>query len=136
MLSDSRKAQHNSLAHHRAELLFAELSIGQKLRKDPALPVAAKRQTCREPSRPGSALASSASCPPLAPDQTMLSKVDAQRECIRRWRALPREQRSTNEQASAFAASLLEEIVFPTSGDGCHFIRGWIQRDLQLRGGL
>jgi uncharacterized protein YozE (UPF0346 family) len=66
----------------------------------------------------------------------MLSKLDAERECIRRWRALPREQRSTNEQAGSFAASLFEEIIFPTSGDRYHFIRGWIQRDLQLRGGL
>jgi hypothetical protein len=33
MFSDSRKAQRNSFAHHRADLLFAKLSIGQKLGK-------------------------------------------------------------------------------------------------------
>ena len=63
-------------------------------------------------------------------------KTEAERESIRRWRELPREQRSTNNQAAAFAASLMDEIVFPTSGDRYNFIRGWLQRDLQLRGGL
>jgi len=63
-------------------------------------------------------------------------KADAERECIRRWRALPREQRSTLDQAAAFATSLVGEVDFPTSGDRAHFIRGWLLRDLQLRGGL
>lgn len=63
-------------------------------------------------------------------------KADAERECIRLWRALPREQRSTADQAAAFAAKLVDSIDFPTSRDRLHFIRGWLQRDLQLRGGL
>ena len=63
-------------------------------------------------------------------------KIDAERECIRRWRNLPKEQRSNYDQAAAFAASLLDEIDFPTSGDRYHFIRGWLQRDFQLRGTL
>lgn len=63
-------------------------------------------------------------------------KAEAEQECIRRWRALPRDQRSTQAQAAAFAATLLDEIDFSTSGDRAHFIRGWLQRDLQLRGGL
>jgi hypothetical protein len=66
----------------------------------------------------------------------MLPKAEAERECIRRWRELPRGERATNDQAAAFATSLMDEIVFPTSGDRYHFIRGWLQRDLQLRGGL
>jgi uncharacterized protein YozE (UPF0346 family) len=63
-------------------------------------------------------------------------KLDAERECIRRWRALPRDQRATLAQAAAFATTLMDEIDFPTSGDRYHFISGWLQRDLQLRGGL
>lgn len=66
----------------------------------------------------------------------MLLKIDAERECIRRWRELPKGERSTNDQAAAFATSLVEEIVFVTSGDRYSFIRGWLQRDLELRGGL
>ena len=60
-------------------------------------------------------------------------KSEAEREVIRRWRELPKYQRSTGEQATAFATSLMEDIVFPTSGDRYHFIRGWLQRDLVLR---
>lgn len=66
----------------------------------------------------------------------MMQKADAERECIRRWRELPRSERSTPAQANAFAASLVGEVTFETSGDRAHFIRGWLQRDLQLRGGL
>lgn len=63
-------------------------------------------------------------------------KVDAEQQCIRRWRALPKDQRTTSDQAAAFAKSLMSEVTFATSGDRYHFIRGWLQRDLQLRGGL
>ena len=63
-------------------------------------------------------------------------KAEAEREAIRRWRELPRGQRATNEQADAFALLLMAELIFTTSGDRYHFIRGWLQRDLLLRGGL
>lgn len=66
----------------------------------------------------------------------MLLKADAERECIRRWRELPKGERATNVQAAAFATSLMDEIVFVTSGDRYSFIRGWLQRDLKLRGRL
>jgi hypothetical protein len=66
----------------------------------------------------------------------MLLKSEAERECIRRWRELPKAERATNEQAAAFATSLTDEILFVTSGDRYRFIRDWLQRDLQLRGGL
>ena len=66
----------------------------------------------------------------------MMLKAEAERECIRRWRELPREQRQTGVQAAAFATALMDDITFATSGDRYHFIRGWLQRDLQLRGGL
>jgi hypothetical protein len=65
-----------------------------------------------------------------------MTKSEAERECIRRWRDLPRAERATLDQAAVFAASLMAEMDFPTSGDRGHFIRGWLQRDLQLRGGL
>jgi hypothetical protein len=65
-----------------------------------------------------------------------MTKMEAERECIRRWRDHPREKRSTNEQAAIFATMLMEDIAFTTSGDRYSFIRGWLQRDLLLRGGL
>lgn len=63
-------------------------------------------------------------------------KTEAEKECIRRWRDLPRQERSTKEQAASFAARLMEHVDFPTSGDRLGFIRGWLERDLLLRGGL
>ena len=66
----------------------------------------------------------------------LLSKSEAERECVRRWRELPRSERSTPAQADSFATLLLEQIDFATSGDRAHFIRAWLQRDLQLRGRL
>jgi hypothetical protein len=66
----------------------------------------------------------------------MMAKMEAERECIRRWRELPKPERSTADQASHFATRLLEDISFATSGDQHSFIRGWLQRDLLLRGGL
>jgi hypothetical protein len=66
----------------------------------------------------------------------VMLKSEAERECIRRWRELPRAERATNSQAAAFAASLVDEMIFVTSGDRYRFIRGWLERDLELRGGL
>jgi hypothetical protein len=63
-------------------------------------------------------------------------KAEAERECIRRWRELPRSERARNDQAASFATTLLADIDFPTSADRLSFIRGWLQRDLLLRGGL
>ncbi len=65
-----------------------------------------------------------------------MQKMEAERECIRRWRELPKGQRATNEQAADFATMLMADIDFTTSGDRYSFIRGWLQRDLSLRGGL
>ena len=66
---------------------------------------------------------------------TML-KAEAEKECVRRWRDLPRQERATNDQAALFATVLMGDIDFSTSGDRYGFIRGWLQRDLLLRGGL
>ena len=65
-----------------------------------------------------------------------MTKPEAEKECIRRWRELPRSQRATNDQANAFASALMEDIVFPTSADRLRIISGWLQRDLELRGRL
>ena len=65
-----------------------------------------------------------------------MTKGEAEIECIRRWRELPKPERTTLDQAAAFAAALLPEVDFSTSGNRAHLIRGWLQRDLQLRGGL
>ena len=42
----------------------------------------------------------------------------------------------TQDQAASFAMVLMESVMFETSGDRYSFIRGWLQRDLSLRGGL
>lgn len=66
----------------------------------------------------------------------MMLKAEAEIECIRRWRSLPKRERATNDHAASFATLLLNDVDFPTSGDRYAFIRGWLQRDLTLRGGL
>ena len=66
----------------------------------------------------------------------MMLKSEAERECIRRWRELPKTERATNSQAAAFAASLMGENLFVTTGDRYRIICGWLERDLLLRGGL
>jgi hypothetical protein len=63
-------------------------------------------------------------------------KAEAERECIRRWRDLPRGLRLTKDQAASFARVLMDDVEFDTSGDRYAFISGWLQRDLLLRGGL
>jgi hypothetical protein len=63
-------------------------------------------------------------------------KAEAEQEAIRRWRELPRHERKTDEQAAAFALTLMDDIVFDTSADRYQFIKRWLQRDLSLRGGL
>lgn len=70
------------------------------------------------------------------PECPAMLKADAERECIRRWRDLPKGLRSTQGQAASFARVLMDEIEFDTSGDRYAFITGWLQRDLLLRGGL
>jgi hypothetical protein len=65
-----------------------------------------------------------------------MTKGEAERECIRRWRELPKPERATLEQATTFAHSLVAEMDFSTSRDQGQVIRTWLQRDLQVRGGL
>jgi hypothetical protein len=63
-------------------------------------------------------------------------KIDAEREAIRRWRELPRAERKTDEQAAAFAMKIKDEIPFESSRDPYQVVKGWLRRDLELRGGL
>jgi hypothetical protein len=63
-------------------------------------------------------------------------KVEAEKEAIRRWRELPRHERKDADQAASFAMTLLGDIDFPTSADRYQIIKGWLQKDLALRGGL
>lgn len=61
---------------------------------------------------------------------TELSKDEAHREAIRRWRALPAEDRQTHVQASVFAAALAEELDFRTMTNRRRLIEAWLIEDL------
>jgi hypothetical protein len=59
-------------------------------------------------------------------------KADAERECIRRRRDLPKGLRSTQGQATSFAGVLMDDVGFETSGA----TPSSAERDLLLSGGL
>jgi hypothetical protein len=61
---------------------------------------------------------------------TELTKDQARREAIRRWRALPTEDRQTHMQASVFAAGLVEELDFRTMTNRRKLIEAWLIEDL------
>ena len=61
---------------------------------------------------------------------TELSKDEARREAIRRWRALPAEERQTTVQAGVFAAGLAEELDFRTMTNRRKLIEAWLVEDL------
>ncbi len=63
-------------------------------------------------------------------------KADAEREAIRRWRELPKQERKSNDQAASFAMKILADIEFTTSANRYEMIKRWLQKDLALRGGL
>ena len=60
-----------------------------------------------------------------------LTKDEARKEVVRRWRALPVMQRQTHQQADAFATSLVGAIGFRTMGDPQKLIMAWLVRDLE-----
>jgi hypothetical protein len=66
--------------------------------------------------------------------KAQLTKAEAERETLSRWRALPAMDRRTYKQAMAFAAKLSAELVFPTLGTRDRIILAWLARDL-LRSG-
>ena len=58
------------------------------------------------------------------------TKDEAREETLRRWTALPAEDRLTLEQANVFAAALAEQLEFRTMGNRRRVILGWIVRDM------
>ena len=65
-----------------------------------------------------------------------MKQVDAKREILREWRALPKEQRQTEADATRFAFSVVNKYKFGGTGDPYQTIRAWILRDMSLRRGL
>ncbi len=61
---------------------------------------------------------------------TQQTKDDAREEAIRRWRALPADERQTTEQADYFAAALADTLDFRTMGNRRRVILGWLVREL------
>lgn len=59
-------------------------------------------------------------------------KEQAKEEALRRWRALPKSERTTADQAAAFAMRLAmsEDLRFRGSGDLYQHIKGWLANDL------
>ena len=58
------------------------------------------------------------------------TKDAAREETLRRWTALPADDRRTLEQANVFAAALAEQLDFRTMGNRRRVILGWIVRDM------
>ena len=61
---------------------------------------------------------------------TELSKDDAREETLRRWRALPAENRQTTEQAQFFAAALAGELDFRTMANKRKVIESWLTNEM------
>lgn len=59
-----------------------------------------------------------------------MTKDEAKLEALRRWHALPEEERQTRSQAQVFAASLAEELDFRTMGNERKVIAAWLIQDL------
>ncbi len=62
-----------------------------------------------------------------------LTKDEAHREALRRWRELPIMNRQTHEQAAQFAASLAAELDFHTMGNRERIVAAWLVRDIAER---
>jgi hypothetical protein len=58
------------------------------------------------------------------------TKDEAREETLRRWHALPPDDRQSLEQAEFFAAALAGELDFRTMGNSRKIILGWLVRDL------
>lgn len=64
------------------------------------------------------------------------TQVDAKREILGRWRALPSSERRTEQQAAVFAMGVAHEYNFRCSGDRYQVIKGWLLNDLDRIGTL
>ena len=61
-----------------------------------------------------------------------MTKEEAQKEAIRRWRELPLSNQTT-DVAVEFAKVLLAVLPFETLGDRQKIITAWLVRDVQSR---
>ncbi len=62
-----------------------------------------------------------------------MTKDEAQREVIRRWRELPVMNRQTHEEAQAFAERLTPAIAFHTVANRQRVIAAWLIRDIDQK---
>jgi hypothetical protein len=62
---------------------------------------------------------------------TQQTKDEAREETLRRWHALPDDDRQSVEQANVFAAALADDLNFRTMGNTRRVILGWLVRDLE-----
>ena len=60
-----------------------------------------------------------------------MTKDEAQKQAIRRWRELPLMERQTHVQAQVFAASLADELDFRTMGNERKVIEAWLVHDIE-----
>jgi hypothetical protein len=65
-----------------------------------------------------------------------LTKDEAQREAMRRWRELPIMNRQTQKQAAQFAELLAAALDFHTMGNKQRIIQAWLVRDIEEREGI
>jgi hypothetical protein len=66
-----------------------------------------------------------------------MNQDDAKREIIREWRALPKAQRQTDEQAALFALQIKDKYKFRGgTADPYQTINAWLRRDISLTRGL
>jgi len=61
-----------------------------------------------------------------------MKQVDAKREILREWHALPKERRRTQDDATRFAFTVVNKYRF---GGTYQTIRAWLLRDMSLRRG-
>ena len=60
-----------------------------------------------------------------------MTKDEAHKKAIQRWRELPLMERQTHSQAQVFAASLADELDFRTMGNERKVIEAWLVRDIE-----
>jgi hypothetical protein len=58
-----------------------------------------------------------------------MTKDEAERAAVRRWRALPADLRETADQAEAYAAVLVHDLEFPSVTGRERLIGAWLIRD-------
>jgi hypothetical protein len=66
-----------------------------------------------------------------------MKQVDAKREILAEWRAQPKEQRQTEQDAVRFANTVMNKYKFRgETGDPYQTVKAWILRDMLLRRSL